>query len=140
MFIKTLHKYTLILLILIKISFETPEDTTLIKGKRQTNLWAITKCAIFSTSQRLPDYLVCRNCGADVSLTNFFVNKLSPSAIASINTTLFGEDVLVQEFVNPINLKFIVVLLKRASCSRVELVIMRAYNEFEKNESIKRYS
>jgi hypothetical protein len=69
MFSKALNKFTLILLILIKISLETPDDTTLIKGMKKKNRVAIKNLHIIfpfldtARLSRLPE-LWCR-CVAD---------------------------------------------------------------------------
>lgn len=72
----------------------------------------------------LSDYMICKHCGADVSLSNFLLRKTSPEAVSTGNYTLYNTaDVLVQELVNPIGAKFKVILVNHASCSKVDNVI-----------------
>lgn len=67
--------------------------------------------------------MICKHCGADVSLSNFLLRKTSPEAVSAGNFTLFNTaDVLVQELVNQVETKFKVILVNHASCSKVDTV------------------
>uniref|UniRef100_A0A336LS51 CSON015424 protein n=1 Tax=Culicoides sonorensis TaxID=179676 RepID=A0A336LS51_CULSO len=64
------------------------------------------------------DFLLCRGCGNNLSNTNLIINNLiSEEAKYAQNETLFGiKEVLVQEFENPLGLKFKVILVKDSEC------------------------
>lgn len=66
----------------------------------------------------LVDFLLCRSCGNDISITKQLISgKVSPLAKSAVNETLFDRaQVLVQELVNPHNIRFQVVLLEQAEC------------------------
>lgn len=63
------------------------------------------------------DFLLCRACGNDIGITRQLVNHvISPDSKVSSNESLYhGKDeVLVQELVNPLGLRFRVVILDPA--------------------------
>lgn len=66
--------------------------------------------------------MICRDCGSDISLSNFLFNKISPSALSSTNVTLFNTEVLVQDLVNPLGVHFKVIIVKKATCNKIENV------------------
>lgn len=54
-----------------------------------------------------------------MSLTNFFIQKPSPLALSTVNQTIFQtKNILVQDLENPFGIRFRIVLLKVATCSR----------------------
>lgn len=60
-------------------------------------------------------------CGSDITLSNYFENKLSPVAVSVGNHTFHDvPDVLVQELENPFGIKFHVATLKQAHCAITE--------------------
>lgn len=69
------------------------------------------------------DYMICRHCGNDISLSNFLLNVDSPNAVQSWNATFFRTPgVLVQELTNPVGGIFRVVNVKKAHCAKVDHV------------------
>lgn len=49
------------------------------------------------------DFLLCRQCGADLADSGYIVNQLSPEAYVTVNQTLFGKSgVEVQVLTNPL--------------------------------------
>ncbi|XP_055694990.1 protein cereblon-like isoform X2 [Lutzomyia longipalpis] len=69
----------------------------------------------------IKDFLICRACGNDVAVTNFFLHKLSPQAKYAANETLFDDQkTLVQELENPFGIRYRVVLLRHATCAQID--------------------
>lgn len=80
-----------------------------------------------------PEFLVCRHCGTDISLGNFLLNKLSPSAVLSANASLFGTSgVLVQDLINPLGVRFRVVAVRKAQCASENVHVRLRAREEEK--------
>lgn len=69
------------------------------------------------------DYMICRQCGNDISLSNFLLNVDSPLATQSWNATFFrSPGVHVQELTNPLGNLFRVISVRKAHCSKIESV------------------
>lgn len=67
------------------------------------------------------EFVICRMCGSDITLSNYFDNKLSPVAVSVGNHTFHDvPDVLIQELENPFGIKFQVATLKQAHCAITE--------------------
>lgn len=68
------------------------------------------------------DFLLCRGCGNDIGITRQLIyNKVSPDSKHIGNESLFDlDEVLVQDLVNPLGIRFRVVLLdpsvKKVDC------------------------
>ncbi len=66
------------------------------------------------------DFIICRQCGTDASLSNFLVNKQAASTVDSKNITLFNKTgILIQELENPVGARFQVVTVKTAFCAKI---------------------
>lgn len=64
------------------------------------------------------EYIICRQCGVDITISNFFLNKISPSATATSNQSFYKDiNVLVQTLENPLGISFRVFIVKRAHCA-----------------------
>lgn len=60
-------------------------------------------------------------CGIDLTLSNHFVNKLSPVTISIGNYTFHDKsDVLIQELENPFGIRFHVATLRHVHCAVTE--------------------
>lgn len=73
-------------------------------------------CVLFSCI--ITEYVICRHCGSDITLSNFFINKLSPYALTSTNQTFYqNKRILLQNLENPFGLEFQVAIVHRAHCA-----------------------
>ncbi|XP_043274559.1 protein cereblon-like isoform X2 [Venturia canescens] len=63
------------------------------------------------------DFVLCRNCGADIASAGFIINKISPEAVITGNQTIFETPgVSIQQLVNLWGIKFHTITLSKASC------------------------
>lgn len=90
---------------------------------RQSRWWIITgyqRLIAFFVFRFVSEFIVCKHCGTDLTLSNFFVNSyISPLALTASNQTFYNRAlVLEQLFENPVGIKFKVVVLQRANCVR----------------------
>lgn len=66
------------------------------------------------------DFIICRQCGTDVSLSNFLVNKKAEVTLDSKNLALFNKtSVLIQELENPVGARFQIVTVNIAFCAKI---------------------
>lgn len=67
------------------------------------------------------EFVICRMCGSDITLSNYFVNKLSPDALIAVNYT-FNDvpDVMIQDLENPYGIQFSIATLKKAHCAATD--------------------
>lgn len=66
------------------------------------------------------EYVICRHCGSDITVSNFFEEKLSPLALSFTNQTFYDtKSVLIQTLENPLGIRFKVVVTKKAHCARI---------------------
>uniref|UniRef100_U5EPA1 Putative 17 kDa salivary protein n=1 Tax=Corethrella appendiculata TaxID=1370023 RepID=U5EPA1_9DIPT len=80
-----------------------------------------TKLEHIEEETLLEEYLICRQCGSDITLTNFLIEKLSPVALSVVNQTIYeNKRVLIQEVQNPLGIKFKIILLKQAHCAKFD--------------------
>lgn len=76
---------------------------------------AILICVLFSDST---EYVICRHCGSDITISNFFQDKLSPLALSITNQTFHhSKTVLIQTLENPLGIRFKVAIANRARCA-----------------------
>lgn len=69
------------------------------------------------------DFIICRQCGTDVSLSNFLVNKQAATTLDSKHVALFNKtSVLVQELENPVGARFQIVTVNIAFCAKIYTV------------------
>lgn len=68
----------------------------------------------------IPEYLVCRQCGADTADTYYIYDHFSPEAMhVKTNQSIFGRtDVAVQLLENPFGMQFEVVTVAKALCAK----------------------
>lgn len=67
--------------------------------------------------------MICRQCGNDISLSNFLLNVDSPKATQTWNATFYrSPGVHVQELTNPLGSRFRVVSVRKAHCTNVDSV------------------
>lgn len=75
---------------------------------------SIFNCHSFS------EFMICRHCGTDVTISNFFINKLSPHALSASNQTFNKHHkVLVQTLENSLGVQFKVAIVRKAHCAAV---------------------
>lgn len=64
--------------------------------------------------------MICRHCGNDVTISNFFINKISPHALSASNQTIYNhQKVLVQTLENSLGVQFKVAIVRKAHCASV---------------------
>lgn len=69
------------------------------------------------------EFMICRHCGRDITVSNHLLNQRSPAAVSVAHQRLYGQDdVLVQELVNPLGNRFRVVAVRHAQCARADRV------------------
>ncbi|XP_037040898.1 protein cereblon homolog [Bradysia coprophila] len=79
----------------------------------------------------LEDFVICRQCGTDVSLSNFLINKPAASTLDSNNITLFNKtSVLVQQLENPAGVRFQIVTVNIAFCAKIYTQWRDSYSWF----------
>lgn len=68
------------------------------------------------------EFIICRHCGTDVSITNFFIDKISPHALSAANHTFFNhQNVLVQTLENSLGVQFKVAIVRKAHCAPINI-------------------
>lgn len=79
----------------------------------------------------VPDFVLCRQCGADVADSHYIVNQLSPDALIKSNQTLFGRpEIEVQLVLNPLGVQFHIFTTTRAKCVGVGEIWQENYSWF----------
>ena len=64
-------------------------------------------------------FFLCKLCGADNSVLNLIINdKISKEAYSVSNITAGNKNILIQELVNPLGIRFKVFLTKKANCEQ----------------------
>ncbi|XP_048513891.1 protein cereblon-like isoform X1 [Athalia rosae] len=66
---------------------------------------------------RVPDFVLCRNCGGDVADSHDIINHLSPDALVRTNQTLFGRpETELQVLINSLGIEFQIFTTSFARC------------------------
>ncbi|XP_031635796.1 protein cereblon homolog [Contarinia nasturtii] len=68
------------------------------------------------------EFILCRYCGSDVTISNFFLNKISPYALSASNQTFYNhQKILVQTLENSLGVQFKVVIVRKAHCAAINI-------------------
>lgn len=68
------------------------------------------------------EFLLCRYCGSDVSISNFFLNKVSPYALSASNQSFYNQQqILVQTLENSLGVQFNVAIVQKANCAAINI-------------------
>lgn len=75
---------------------------------------------LFDLCFLVAEYVICRHCGNDITISNFFLNKLSPLALWSTNYTFYdNKNILIQRLENPFGIQSRVAIVHRANCAKL---------------------
>ncbi|KAJ6635834.1 Protein cereblon, partial [Pseudolycoriella hygida] len=84
------------------------------------NTFLVSSTSDNSDETILEDFMICRHCGADVSLSNFLTNKRASSSLESKNISLYEkQSVLVQQLENPAKARYHIVTVNIAFCAKI---------------------
>lgn len=86
-------------------------------------------CSVLDSNNdcfRLPftEFVLCRYCGSDVTISNFFLNKLSPFALFASNQSIYNQQkILVQTLENSLGVQFKVAIVRKANCAALNIKV-----------------
>lgn len=76
---------------------------------------------------RFTEHILCKYCGSDVTISNFFLNKLSPLALFASNQSIYNQQkVLIQTLQNPLGIQFKVAIVRKANCAALDIKVSRS--------------
>lgn len=74
---------------------------------------------------------MCRYCGSDVTISNFFLNKLSPFALFASNQSIYNQEkILVQTLENSLGVQFKVAIVQKANCAAINIKVSAVDSAF----------
>lgn len=96
------------------------DETTEIEGNfKRMSIWHCISNYLIIINSTSTGFFLCKLCGADNSVLNLIINdKISEQAHSVQNVTVGSKNILVQELVNPLGVRFKVFLTKKANCAK----------------------
>lgn len=110
-------------------SVDSVEDETLVGGKFNNTIfiyiWYVELKILKLSLLVITEFVLCRYCGSDVTISNFFLNKISPHALSASNQSFYNhQKILVQTLKNSLGVQFKVATVRRANCAPINIRVI----------------